>query len=465
MKEEDKLTLHYLISADNTTEFTNPGRGWYYHLATTTSSYSPLEYSQILGLRNNSQYTIIFMIRHFVLDSFRSQPIDNVTLQKVSDDFTMARNAFFKLVIRFSYTTTLTDPRNDAPKSVILQHLVQLSPILHDHADVILAVQHGFIGTWGEGYYTDYFGDQGSISPQQQQDRQDIYNALLNSVPECTMIQVRTWTFKEHLTGTSTPVSMSDAYTCGNDSSASNARTGIHNDCFLASETDYGTWTNTAVDTPRMSAQSKYSVFGGETCNPGSDRNACPIAMHDLAYFHFTYLNNLYHPDVLQRWRNEGCYDEVAQKLGYRLVLVSSQVPDTVARNSEMNIQITVKNDGFAAPMSTAPVELVLQQGNITHNLEINGTSIYPHFWLGNGTEHTIRGRVWIPNEAEIRGTWNIFFRATDAALSLREVPQYNILIVNQLPAAQLTGLNDLQRSITITSLPTPMPTESGVVL
>ena len=130
-----------------------------------------------------------------------------------------------------------------------------------------------------------------------------------------------------------------------------------------------------------------------------------------------------------------------------------------------MNIQITVKNDGFAAPMSTAPVELVLQQGNITHNLEINGTSIYPHFWLGNGTEHTIRGRVWIPNEAEIRGTWNIFFRVTDAALSLREVPQYNILIVNQLPAAQLTGLNDLQRSITITSLPTPMPTESGVVL
>jgi len=129
---------------------------------------------------------------------------------------------------------------------------------------------------------------------------------------------------------------------------------------------------------------------------------------------------------MVGRRSSEGCYDEVVQKLGYRLVLVSSQVPDTVARNSEMNIQITARNDGFAAPVCTAPVELVLQQGNITHNLEINGTSIYPHFWLGNGTEHTIRGRVWIPNEAEISGTWNIFFRVTDAALERSTTVQHS---------------------------------------
>ena len=58
---------------------------------------------------------------------------------------------------------------------IVLQHLTQLAPILNEHSDVILAVQHGFIGTWGEGYYTDHFGDQGNISPQQQQDRQDNY--------------------------------------------------------------------------------------------------------------------------------------------------------------------------------------------------------------------------------------------------------------------------------------------------
>jgi len=451
----------FTFLADNVTEFTNPARGWYYHFGTSTSSYTLLEYDRILSLRENDQYSVIF--RHFVLDSFRSQLIDNTTLQKISNDFSVARQAFFKLVIRFSYTTTLTNPRNDAPKLIILQHLTQLAPILNENSDVILAVQHGFIGTWGEGYYTDHFGDQGNISPQQQQDRQDIYNALLNSVPECVMVQVRTWTFKERLTGTSMPVSMSDAYRCGNDSVASNARTGLHDDCFLASENDFGTWTNPAVDRPRMNEQSEYSIFGGETCNPSSDRNACPIALDELAYFHFTYLNNLYHPDVLQQWRNESCYDTVTQKLGYRLVLVSSQFPDQVARGEEMNFQITLRNDGFAAPMNSALIQLVLQQGSSRNFLEITGTNTNPRFWLGNGTEHTVSGRVHTSSEMITNGTWNIFFRITDAAPSLRETHQYNILTVNQPQSAQQTGLNDLQRSVTITTTSTPTSTESGV--
>ena len=65
------------------------------------------------------------------------------------------------------------------PKSVILGHIDQLSPILGRNADVILAVQHGLIGTWGGGYYTDHFGDQGSVNAQQQQDRQGVYDALV----------------------------------------------------------------------------------------------------------------------------------------------------------------------------------------------------------------------------------------------------------------------------------------------
>ena len=258
------------------------------------------------------------------------------------------------------------------------------------------------------------------------------------------------------------PVSTTDAYSCGNDSIASNAHTGLHDDCFLANENDFGTWTNSAVDRPRMNEQSKYSIFGGETCNPSSGRNACPIAMDELAYLHFTYLNNLYHPDVLQQWRNESCYDTVAQKLGYRLVLVSSRFPDQVASGDELNFQITLRNDGFAAPMNSALIQLVLQQGSSQKILEINGTNINPHFLLGNGTEHTLSGRAQITNEMATNGTWNVFFRIADAAPSLRETAQYNILTVNQPPSAQHTGLNDLQRSVTIITTPTPTPTESG---
>ena len=133
-------------------------------------------------------------------------------------------------------------------------------------------------------------------------------------------------------------------------------------------------------------------------------------------------------------------------------MLVSSQFPDQVARGEEMNFQITLRNDGFAAPMNSALIQLVLQQESSRNILEINGTNINPRFWLGNGTEHTVSGRVHTSSEMITNGTWNIFFRITDAALSLRETHQYNILTVNQPQSAQQTGLNDPQRSVTITT-------------
>ena len=433
-------------------EFTNPGRGWYYHLSTTTTNYEPLSYASLMQLRNDSAgYTLIF--RFIVLDSFKSQPIDNATLQSITDDFAMARRAFFKLILRFAYTRTFHDPppRGDAPKSVILQHISQLAPILRANADIILTVQHGFIGTWGEGYYTDYFGDSGIITPQQQQDRQEVYDALINGVPECVMIQVRTWQFKSSLTGTSLPVTSDKAHTCGNSSNAIEARTGLHDDCFLASETDFGTWLVSAVDKPRMSGQSQFAVFGGETCNPGSERNACPTALQELSLFHFTFLNNLYHPDVLNRWRSEGCYSDIAQRLGYRLVLVSSRFPSQAMVGSEINFDITLRNDGFAAPMTQMMLRLVLQEfgGNISRSFEFSGSNTDPRFWFGNGTEHLVSGMIMIPSDMGA-GVWNIYLAIVDAADTLRDIPQYNILAVNQDSSMKNSGLNNLSRSITI---------------
>ena len=448
------------LCVDNVTEFVNPGRGWYHHMGTAASSYSPLEYDALLQLRNTEGYSII--LRLFTLDSFKSQMIDNSTLDKIAADFDVARRAFFKLVIRFAYTETLNDPppRGDAPKAIILQHIAQLSPILHSHSDIILAIQHGFIGTWGEGFYTDYFGDNGTINATQQQDRQDVYNALLSDLAECTMVQVRTWQFKERLTGSSLPVMREDAYMCGTGSAASSARTGLHDDCFLASDTDYGTWVDSVVDRPRMSDQSLYSIYGGETCNPSSNRISCSTALHDLRFFHFTFLNNVYHPEVLQRWRTDGCYDTVARHLGYRIILVSSVFPDYITMGSNMTFQITVRNDGFTAPMNRMVLNLVLEKGNVKHRLQLS-TDV--RFWLGNGTEHSINESVYIPNELN-SGIWRLFLEIADAAPRLQGILQYNILAVNQVPAVQETGMNDLLRSIQVNALASesPPPTSQG---
>lgn len=65
------------------------------------------------------------------------------------------------MVIRFSYAAlwprpnsggTMPDPDDFA---TIATHVTQLANVLNNHSDVVLAVQLGFLGFWGELHYWD----------------------------------------------------------------------------------------------------------------------------------------------------------------------------------------------------------------------------------------------------------------------------------------------------------------------
>ena len=46
---------------------------------------------------------------------------------------------------------------------------------------------------------------------------------------------------------------------------------GHHNDCFLASSDDFGTYDDKSVEYPYMQDDTKYAVMGGETCAVSAD--------------------------------------------------------------------------------------------------------------------------------------------------------------------------------------------------
>ena len=50
------------------------------------------------------------------------------------------------------------------------------------------------------------------------------------------------------------------------------ARLGHHNDCFLASDTDYGTYRNKTAEYAYLQLDNQYVPMGGETCNLNSPR-------------------------------------------------------------------------------------------------------------------------------------------------------------------------------------------------
>jgi len=69
------------------------------------------------------------------------------------------------LILRFAYITDKRPecpgflpcpPYLDAPlPNVVIDHIRALKQVLQDNEDVISAVQLGFIGVWGEQFYTD----------------------------------------------------------------------------------------------------------------------------------------------------------------------------------------------------------------------------------------------------------------------------------------------------------------------
>ncbi|KAE9546016.1 hypothetical protein FO519_010772, partial [Halicephalobus sp. NKZ332] len=183
-------------------------------------------------------------------------------------DFDTIRNAGIKCVIRFAYSVSTTVGQRDASKAQIISHIKQLEPLFLKNVDIIVSVQAGFIGTWGEWYYTDYFGMPPSTSDYAN--RKEVLDTLLSAVPVSRMVHLRTPLLKQKMTGTTQAITQSQAYD-GSD----RARLAHHNDCFLASATDEGTYTNISVEYPYLHNETKYVAIGGETCAPNPPRTDC----------------------------------------------------------------------------------------------------------------------------------------------------------------------------------------------
>ena len=258
-------TVAYTTSSTN---FANPERGFYHHVETRGSDPASYSLSQLQGYRSSEKITLIYCIN--VLDSFVTSNISPSFLDHMQSNLNTVRTAGLKCILRFSYTDIVNGddgswppvpPYGDATKTQMLAHLAQLRPLLQANSDVIATVQMGFIGIWGEGYYTDHFVDDpnnpDTVSAARWQDRREVLDALLDALPPSRMTAVRTPEMKQNMFGTTTPLSQANAY----DGSLL-ARTSYHNDCFLASDSDFGTWQS-AAGKSFMADESQFVVMGG----------------------------------------------------------------------------------------------------------------------------------------------------------------------------------------------------------
>jgi hypothetical protein len=477
-------TISTACYTESTQDIVNPERGFFRYAEIRASNYVPLSQSLLASYRKSQSiagatYSVSCSLIYveYVLDSFVSSSISADFLSKFDQDCAAARSAGVKLIPRFIYINavhagncsdqTICTPYGDAPKSVVLNHISQLAPHLKSNKDVIAVMQLGFIGIYGENYYSDYFGDassngQGKLLDQNWQDRIDVLKALLAALPADRMVQVRIPQLKErYVYGISANVNspaMTDAEAF---TETDKARIGFHNDCFLASANDQGTYfdygnsSTPAADatTPLRNYESfdtKYVAVGGETCSDAyTPQNECEptgIAKSEFAKFHYSFLNAVYNLELNNNWVSGGCMDSIKQKLGYRFVLRKATLPAWVNAGGSMNINLTIDNLGYASPYNPRPVQLILRNQTsakvflVTFNTDIRK-------WY-TGTIN-LQQTVAMPSGITA-GNYDVLLNMPDKAATLNTNPNFSIQLANNDTWEPTTGYNKLKGTLTV---------------
>jgi hypothetical protein len=405
---EPALTSRTLAPSDE--DFPNPERGFHADM--------PLPQN---GLDDYRAQGFSLLRSYVVLSDFREQPLSSDFLERLRYSFELVREGGLKLVLRFAYNDDGTD---DAPLSSVLQHVTQLAPLLSENAAVIAVVQAGFIGRWGEWHHSEH-------GLNTQQNRQAILQALLTALPASRSVQLRyPWHRKQLF-----PELLSEA-TAFNGSDA--ARVGHHNDCFLTSSNDLGTYgdfidegTGSAPDDQvsrwmdYTEKESRYTATGAETCE-NTERSGCAHAKNELERFHYSYLNAKFHEEVNARWEQEGCMAEIRRRLGYRFELGQVSMSERVAPGGVLRLALSLTNRGYAAPFNARKL-LVVLDGPTRVVAELSHD---PRGFLPEKGSMKLEALLRVPASLA-QGQYRVALWMPDDAPALRDRPEYAIRLAN----------------------------------
>lgn len=391
--------------------FPNPERGFY-------RAVDLLEERDLSWLHEDHPHdTLVYS--YVMLDRFRDRDIDAATLTAARNALQVAREDGFEVILRFAYNLgPYPDADPDAPLTRIQRHIEQLEPVIRDNEDVIALVQAGFIGAWGEWHTSTNGLDEDPAA------RRAVVEALLDAMPTSRMTQVRYPPYIGELVGGS-PLDPSRAF----DGSFA-SRIGFHNDCFVSSDTDVGTYPSREIDRWKtfIDAHSRFVPVGGETCDPNPPRSECTSTLAEMQRHHYSFINRDYHGDIVQGWEDGGCMDDMERRLGYRFVMIDADLPERVRPGGSFRVRLHLRNEGFAAPFNPRPFELVLRSGGTEHAVTLSDVEIRS---LEGGMEHTIEARLRVP--ASIAdGAQTITLRLASASESLRDTPAFSIRLANE---------------------------------
>ena len=409
--------------------FPNPERGFYFVDSFQSASDNPLSASSIATQRAMNK-TLVYM--GFYPKDYMEGDIAPEFLDLFRRNMQNLRENGVKCILRFAYSDSESERPWDPTPEVVQKHIQNITPILQEYGDVILVFQAGFVGVWGEWYYTENFVSNPN-TPEKHALRKQVTDAMLKALPSDRQIALRTPMFARMMYADSYTDTLT-VETAHNGTDRS--RISAFNDCFGASSNDTGTFSGEQTR-EFWKADTRYVFMGGETCGLSS-YCTCEASLKDMEDYHWTYLNSAYHGGVLTRWRTDGCMPEIERRLGYRLSLTDVYNDKTAAAGQDFRVVLKLKNSGFSAPINPRGVELVLVDGNGKKTV-YEQNDLDPRYWFA-GQEVVIDRLVKIP--ADATGECTLYLNLPDPKPTLHDNPMFSIRLANENVWDEATGFN-----------------------
>ncbi|MFC5405543.1 DUF4832 domain-containing protein [Cohnella soli] len=461
--------------ADNATVFPNPERGYhnryeiindvsvndYASAATSIAGFNPDMLDRTFARAKQAGNTLIHSYIH--LDKYKNtDQLPQALLDNLSSGLAAIRTAGLKIVLRPAYAWSESPA---VPEARMLGHIQQINAVISANADVVLHLEAGYLGPWGE-WHTSQFTDP--FSRTDADTRYRIIKQILNTTPSSIPVVIRYPIFIKEVLELPTP-SGSTALT-----QTDKDRIGFHNDCFLSDSADMGTYDNNSWMGWYYIEQKKQWMYdmatstggnkmmGGETCDSAGSNDAAGVNVQsEMSKLNFTEINEDYAAVNTNIWKNtnltasgsdpaETAFTRIKRKLGYRLRLIDATFPTSGSPGGSFSFSANMSNDGYSGIIKSRPAFLVFDNGSQRYNIQLTGVDVRQ--WL-SGPIALPAQTVSLPGNMA-GGTYKLALWLPDADTSLRSRPEYSVRFANTGTWDAAKGYNVLSNAVTVSGTP-----------
>lgn len=313
-----------------------------------------------------------------------SQDLTEDALNVLQQTFDNIRDFGGHVIVRICYDPWYNGRSNVTPAHEwVLKHVKQLAPVLSKNTDIIVALEMGMHGAYGE-MHSDTSITYDRVA--------EATNLMLRNTPPELKILTRTgnysakvlgfdnWGVDFHIDGEK----FAEIAKAKGDTMY---RVGMFNDGYLGTQYDYGTWgadCKTSICREEGVAWlEKYGIntpYGGEALTTADGYeviNTPEFLAYEGFRTHTSYLNIQWNNNLIDSWKKtpfkqkDFDYDParvdslsgfkyINDHLGYRFVLRESWLSDTVGSDGILRAKLRIQNVGFGNLTRNAPVRLAV---------------------------------------------------------------------------------------------------------